>query len=133
MKKMTIVIIAATLMSGCVSNYPINLKTIDLSTGDETALVTHASGPGKGACSPTKDKRWRDNFLDYNRLIVDAGPVTIYATCFISSKEKLASFDFVAEAGHTYMVADERTGCMSLLDTTFEETLITCEPFEESE
>ncbi len=140
MKKMTIVIIAATLMSGCYmgpTSIPINLKTIDLSTGDETALVTGAEGYGKGVCSPTKDNRWGDIPLNQNNLIVDAGPVTIYATChisgFLGSKKKLASFDFVAEAGHTYMVADERKECMSLLDTTFEETLIACEPFEKSE
>lgn len=113
-------------------------KTKDLSMG-ETALVTHAKGPGKGICSPTKDKVWwGDIFYNPNNIIVDAGPVTIYATCdltrfFGGPKKKRASFDFVAEAGHTYMVADERKKCGSLLDTTFEETLIACEPFEESE
>jgi len=117
-------------------------KTKDLSMG-ETALVTHAKGYGKGVCSPTKDKVWADDiYYNPNNIIVDAGPVTIYATCdltrfFLGSKKKRASFDFVAEAGHTYMVASERKECVSLLDTTFdttfEETLIACEPFEKSE
>ena len=142
MFKMTILVVAATLMSACYmgpTSFPINDETIDLSSSDETALVTWATGPGKGSCSPTDDNnRWRENFLDYNRLVVDAGPVTVYATCFMSGffrgpKEELAIFNFVAEAGHTYMVADEGKDCMSLLDTTFEETLIACEPFEMSE
>ncbi len=113
-------------------------KTKDLSMG-ETALVTHAEGPGKGLCYPTKDKVRGDPLSNNPKnIIVDAGRVTIYATCIMSRffggpKKKRASFDFVAEAGHTYMVADERKECMSLLDTTFEETLIACEPFEKSE
>jgi len=112
-------------------------KAIDLSMG-ETALVTNAVGPGKGVCSPTKDKVWGDPLRDSKRnIIVDAGPVTIYATCHISgffrNKKKRASVDFVAEAGHTYMVAEERKKCVSLLDITFEEeSLIACEPFEEN-
>ena len=140
MNKLTTLIVATALISGCAvsTSIPTNSTTIDLSTGDETALVTPATGYGKGACSPTRDKRWRDSFIDYYSLIVDAGPVTIYGTCFMSGfflgpKEYRASFDFVAEAGHTYMVADESKKCMSLLDTTFEETLIACEPFEKSE
>jgi hypothetical protein len=112
-------------------------KAIDLSMG-ETALVTHSVGYGYGVCSPTKDKVWGDPFSKSNRnIIVDAGPVTIYATChksgFLGPKKKRASFDLVAEAGHTYMVADEGKKCGSLLDITFEEeSLIACEPFEEN-
>jgi hypothetical protein len=111
-------------------------KTKDLSMG-ETALVKHAVGYGKGVCGPTKDKVWGDPPHNLKNIMVDAGPVTIYATChksgFLGPKKKRASFDLVAEAGHTYMVADEGKKCGSLLDITFEEeSLIACEPFEEN-
>jgi hypothetical protein len=69
-------------------------------------------------------------------LVVDAGPVSIDATCskVLQSSariRKTSSFDFDAETGHIYTMSGEGEECMSLLDITSEETVIACEPYHE--
>ncbi len=78
-------------------------------------------------------------------LIVDAGPISMDVTCrligWIPTRQNraTASFDFDAEAGHTYMISalQSSTGkCISLSDITESRSrppLISCEPYEKVE
>ena len=77
----------------------------------------------KGGCRPFKRRSRESGDL----INVDAGPVSINATCFRS--ESTARFEFVAEAGHTYTFTATEKDCISLLDITSEEILIACEPY----
>ncbi len=64
---------------------------------------------------------------------VDVGPVSINAVCdresFFDKGWRASSFDFVAEAGHTYTITATEKECMSLLDISSEEFVIACEPY----
>lgn len=108
----------------------------DLSTTGETAIIrAGGASSDKGDCRPsTGGRRGRRGFLE-----VDAGPVTIDGECqarilpdFFGRRRRMSSFEFVAEAGHTYTITATEKECMSLLDITSEETVIACEPYEKS-
>jgi len=111
-------------------------RVADLSTGDNTAII-RAGGAfsDKGNCQPsTGGRRGRSDFLE-----VDAGPITIDGECqarilpdFFGRRRRMSSFEFVAEAGHTYTITATEKECMSLLDITSEEIVIACEPYEKS-
>ena len=98
---------------------------------NEARIKAGGASKNKGGCRPFK---WRmreaRNFIN-----VDAGPVSINATCFygfLRRPESTARFDFVAEGGHTYTITATDKECMSLLDITSEEIVIACEPYEKS-
>ena len=98
------------------------------------ALITaHGASKDRGDCMPTKGGagEQRDN------IEVDAGPVNINAICatkmFFTRGWRMSSFDFVAQAGHTYTITATEKECMSLLDITSGETVIACEPYRQSE
>ena len=82
----------------------------------------------KGGCRPFKRRSRESGDL----INVDAGPVSISATCFnrfFGRPGSTARFEFVAEAGHTYTFTATEKDCISLLDITSEEILIACEPY----
>ena len=91
----------------------------------------------KGNCLPTRGGQpERRDFLE-----VDAGPIKFDAACNgwwvygsnLGQRWLVSSFDFVAEAGHTYTITATDKECVSLLDITSEETVIACEPYRQSE
>lgn len=100
----------------------------DLSTSDHTATIMG------GAC-------WLSDG-EASSLVVDAGPINIDVTCrvprlmLLGHTRVTSSFDFDAETGHTYVFmgfggrglpfGDK---CISLFDSTFKMTLISCEPY----
>ena len=98
----------------------------DLSTSDSTAIING------GACWLTEGEA--------TSLIVDAGPISMDVTCrllaWIPARQNraTASFDFDAEAGHTYSFQSVGMPfveeCISLFDRTFESTIISCEPYK---
>ena len=109
----------------------------DLSTGNDTAkIIAGGALSDKGNCKPsTGGWRGRSDFLE-----VDAGPVAIEGECrarilpdFLGRRRRLSSFHFVAEAGHTYTITAIDKECMSLLDISFEEIVIACEPYQKSQ
>jgi len=101
----------------------------DLSTSDRTAIIRG------GGCWIT------DGEASY--LVVDAGTIHIEVNCRLprltlpGQTRVTSSFDFDAETGHTYMFTalglpfGEK--CISLFDSTFESTLISCEPYKQVE
>ena len=103
---------------------------LDLSTGDDKAIIR--DNEGKTSCGPASEQ----GLLGVVSLLyVDAGPVTIEAICgtswdLIFNKRRVASFDFIAETGHTYTFATKDKECMHLLDITSKELVIACEPYE---
>ena len=109
----------------------------DLSTGDDTAVIkAGGASRNKGNCRPTTGGRGgRRDFLE-----VDAGLTTISGECqarvlpdMFGNRRRQSNFEFIAEAGHTYTITATDKECMSLLDITFEEIVIACEPYEKSE
>lgn len=109
----------------------------DLSTVDDTAIIkAGVASRNKGNCRPTTGgRRERRDFFE-----VDAGLTTISGECqarvlpdMFGHRRRLSNFEFVAEAGHTYTITATDKECMSLLDITFEEIVIACEPYEKSE
>ena len=105
----------------------------DLSTTGETASIRAGEASSdKGNCKPfTWRRREARDFIK-----VDAGPVSINATCFngfLGRPESTARFEFVAEGGHTYTITATDKECMSLLDITSEEFVIACEPYRKIE
>ena len=108
----------------------------DLSTGDDTAIIkAGGASSDKGNCRPsTGGRRGRRDFLRVN-----AGPITIDGECharilpdIFGLRRRMSSFEFVAEAGHTYTLTASDNECMSLLDITSEEIVIACEPYGKS-
>ena len=106
---------------------------VDLTTTDDTALVTWELSPEKGNCSPYRGGRHKST--THHLFKVDAGPVTIDAICiksgFLGTKI-ISSFEFVAVAGHTYSFAAMDKECISLLDITSEEIVIACESYRKA-
>lgn len=82
----------------------------------------------KGNCMPTRGGvTGRLDFIE-----VDAGPINFDAICEIGTFSRrlgISSFNFVAEAGHTYTNTATEKDCISLLDITSEEIVIACEPY----
>ena len=103
-----------------------------ITTVSPNAALIEAGGASKdkGNCMPTRGGRpERRSFIE-----VDAGPINIDAVCdceshFCRRGRRVSSFDFVAEAGHTYTITATDKECMSLLDITSEEFVIACEPY----
>jgi len=100
----------------------------DLSTSDHTATIMQRQ------CWLTDGEA--------TSLIVDAGPISMDVTCRLFGwinwqKRATASFDFDAEAGHTYMISESGDECIGLSDiteSTFRRApLISCEPYEKVE
>lgn len=97
----------------------------DLSTSDHTATISQTD------CWLTDGAA--------TSLLVDAGPINMDVTCSVRgwrfSYSATASFHFDAEAGHTYRFSsrESRGECISLFDTTLDDTLISCEPYEKVE
>lgn len=86
------------------------------------------AGGGYANCKPTNGGR-RLNFIE-----VEAGPITFDAICKTGTfrrRFQISSFNFVAEAGHTYTNTALEKDCMSLLDVTSEQIVIACEPYRE--
>lgn len=105
---------------------------LDLSTGDDKALIREEFG--KNSCKPAAEQGYL-GVVSF--LYVNAGPVTIEANCsttdlwaMIRRRQETASFDFIAETGHTYTFRKKEKECMRLLDITSEEVVIACEPFK---
>lgn len=119
------------LLSGCTVAPP-----LDVSTGDETALVKHIS---KGL----NDCRVFPNSASASaasagpvELTIDAGPTTIIARCqlqdlFGNGGWSIVPFRFVAETGHIYELRKQREGpnCLALVDTSAGDHIIACEPY----
>ncbi len=68
--------------------------------------------------------------------LVEAGPIVIDASCVKitetdESTIKTSSFSFDAEPEHMYSFSGEDENCMRLLDVTFEEVVIACEPYHQ--
>ena len=105
----------------------------DLSTTGETASIRAGEASSdKGGCRLFTWRRRESREL----IKVDAGPVSINATCFATFFGRplsTARFKFVAEAGHTYTITATEKDCISLLDITLEETEIACEPYKKDE
>jgi hypothetical protein len=84
---------------------------------------------GEGNCKPTRGGVTGQ--LDF--IEVDAGAINFNAICqptgTWSTRLRISSFDFVAQAGHTYTITATDKECMSLLDITSEEFVIACEPY----
>jgi len=109
-------------------------RYVDLSTGDDTAIVrTWGASSNKGDCHKLKSAAFRG--FNAGFLLVDAGPLTVDVSCsaYVGFVERTSSFDFVAVTGHTYIFTDSDMKCIRLLDITFEETVISCEPYQKSE
>ena len=113
----------------------------DLSTGDDKAIIRAGKAKWGTPCKPTMGQGY---FGSVRNLYVDAGPVTIVGVCDRATNAlnfliprlplgRIASFDFVAETGHTYTFAATEKECMRLLDITSEEIVIACEPYEKVE
>jgi hypothetical protein len=88
------------------------------------------AGGGYAKCKPTNEGR-RLDFIE-----VEAGPITFNATCDTGTfrrRLQISSFNFVAEAGHTYTNTALEKDCMSLLDVTSGQIVIACEPYRETE
>ena len=109
----------------------------DLSTGDDTAIIkAGGASRNKGNCRPTTGgRRERRDMFE-----VDAGLTAISGECqarvlpdMFGHRRRQSNFEFIAEAGHTYTITATDKECMSLLDITFEEIVIACEPYEKSE
>ena len=102
----------------------------DLSTGDDTAIIR--SGINSiNYCSPTMGRKL------FGYLLIDSGPITIDVTCrktgIFGGHPRLltSSFDFEAQAGHTYAFSTEDDECIKLLDITSDESIIACESYEQ--
>jgi len=88
------------------------------------------AGGGYANCKPTNGGR-RLNFIE-----VEAGPITFDAICDTGTfrrRFQISSFNFVAEAGHTYTNTALEKDCMSLLDITSGQIVIACEPYRKIE
>ena len=102
------------------------------STGDDVATFITVGDPySDDFCRVNKEDVWRSGGL----LEVDAGPIRINAICekngWWSKTKRTSSFDFVAEAGHTYRFTASKKERMGLLDVTSGEKVIACNPYEE--
>lgn len=86
------------------------------------------AGGGYANCRPTNGRgNRRLKFME-----VEAGPVNFDAICETGTfrrRLQMSSFNFVAEAGHTYTNTALEKDCMSLLDVTTEQIVIACEPY----
>ena len=103
------------------------------STGDDIAtFITVGDLYSDDFCRVDKEGVGRK----FGHLEVDAGPITVNAICekkgAWSNTKRTSSFDFVAEAGHTYTITATDKECMSLIDITSEEIVIACESYEKS-
>jgi hypothetical protein len=90
------------------------------------SLIT--AGGGYANCKPT------NGGLRLDFIEVEAGPITFDAICKTGTfrrRFQISSFNFVAEAGHTYTNTALEKDCMSLLDVTSEQIVIACEPYRE--
>ena len=88
------------------------------------------AGGGYANCRPTNGRgNRRLKFME-----VEAGPINFDAICETGTfrrRLQMSSFNFVAEAGHTYTNTALEKDCMSLLDVTTEQIVIACEPYRE--
>jgi hypothetical protein len=108
----------------------------EIAINPNAALITAGGATrNKGDCQPTWGGiRGRRDFITVN-----AGTVTIDGECqarilpdIFGRRRRMSSFEFVAEAGHTYTITATEKECMSLLDITSEEIVVACEPYEKS-
>ncbi len=104
----------------------------DLSAGDHVATFINTNLPySVEICHVNQGGVGRRTGL----LEVDAGPITIHAICekqgWWSNTKKTSSFDFIAEAEHTYRFTASKKECMGLLDITSGEKVIACNPYED--
>lgn len=103
----------------------------DQTTGDDVATFINIGDPYSDEfCRVNQeDVRWSTGLLE-----VDAGPITIHAICekkgWWSKTKKTSSFDFIAEAEHTYTFTASKKECMGLLDITSGEKVVACNPYE---
>ncbi len=153
MNKLTVTVAAVALLSGCGA-MPTH-TTRDRSTGEETALIEglnefwtdcsihgplpidlsdHMPPTLPSVSSVLLGVRADSPYDGAGSPVVDAGPFTVDVTCraYTLGQRKL-SFSFVAETGHIYTFTDSDMKCIRLLDITFEETVITCEPYKKTE
>ena len=104
---------------------------VDHSTGPESAFIRSGDGKKFTLCTlrgTDKDPKW------IRIMEVDAGPITIDATCYIGkaffNRKRTSRFEFIVESAHTYTFSASEKDCISLLDITSEETTIACEPYQ---
>ena len=103
----------------------------DLSTGDNKAVVRSIGATGYNYCAVTMEQK------RFGFLFVDAGSNTIDVICRKTGtfgghpRILTSSFDFEAQAGHTYTFSAEDDECIRLLDITSDESVIACEPYEQ--
>ena len=103
----------------------------ELVKGPSEALISSTTLDGD--CKPTNGGRAEQQ----EDMVIDAGPIKISAICatsrFFGKRWRIASFEFVAEAGHTYTMKATEKGCISLIETTGVDKLIACEPYRRIE
>lgn len=95
----------------------------------DAALIREGrASEDKGNCFPTRE----GYYLMRRFFEIDAGPIKIDAICSptIFGGPRIASFDFVGEAGHIYTMTVTDKKCISLIDITSEEVVIACEPHQ---
>ena len=108
---------------------------VDVSTGEATALIVGEQSTNRIYCGVIDVDALaaeRNPSGDYRTWEIDAGPVTITTRCFVDGlfgeKNLISSFDFVAEAGHAYLVRMQDQECTRLMDVSMDEYLVACEP-----
>lgn len=101
------------------------------STGDDVTTFIHIGDSlSRNRCRVNQEGVGRN----VGHLEVDAGPITIHVICekgLWFKTKKASSFDFIAEAEHTYRFTASKKECMGLLDITFGEQVIACNPYED--
>ncbi len=99
------------------------------STGDDIATFIRVGD----SLSRNRCRVNQEGLRQVGHLEVDAGPITIHVICekgLWFKTKKASSFDFIAEAEHTYRFTASKKECMGLLDITFGEQVIACNPYE---
>ena len=105
-------------------------RTRKITPVNPNAALIRAGGASrdKGDCMPTEGGlSGQRDFIE-----VDAGPINFDAICetgTFSRRLRISSFNFVAEAAHTYTITAPDKECMNLLDITSKEIVIACEPY----
>lgn len=130
MTRLPIIMIAVALFSGCA------VTPRDVSTGEETASIEGLLNMAGGCWINLTPHRDRPSSRGSRALVVDAGPIEIWARCknmeMTGDYEYLTPFLFIAEAGHVYKLRrrhQQGPNCLELIDASLGEHVIACEPY----
>lgn len=135
MNKLTTLGVVIAVLSGCAS------APLDVSTGEETASIEGLPNiSGRCGIHHTLPTTWRELSPGARALVVDAGPVEIWARCenmgFFGDVNYLITFRFVAETGHIYKLRrrhQKGPNCLELIDASVGDRVIACEPYSNSQ